>query len=97
MEVYYLSTELETLKIILYAYDKFDIEKQYDRYGNKIKESQLSKKIREYINLIGQDKLIELIKISKDKKEFYKLLNKNYNDSEEDFKDTSLKEKLCKK
>lgn len=44
MEVYYLSTELETLKIILYAYDKFDIEKQYDRYGNKIKESQLSKK-----------------------------------------------------
>ena len=25
----------------------------------------------EYINLIGQDKLIELIKISKDKKEFY--------------------------
>ena len=44
MEVYYLSTELETLKIILYAYDKFDIEKQYDRYGSKIKESQLSKK-----------------------------------------------------
>ena len=80
MEVYYLSTELETLKIILYAYDKFDIEKQYDRYGNKIKESQLSKKIREYIKLKRKEKIIELIKISKDKKEFYKLLNKNYND-----------------
>ena len=57
-----------------------ELKQDTNRYGYKIKESQLSKKIREYINLIGQDKLIELIKISKDKKEFYKLLNKNYND-----------------
>lgn len=42
MEIYYMATEYETLKIIQYAYDKFGIDelKHCDRYG-RLKENNI--------------------------------------------------------
>lgn len=71
MEVYYMATEYETLKIIQYAYDKFDIDelKQYNRSG-QLKENNISKAIRDKITVIGQDEIIKIIQTSDNRKDF---------------------------
>lgn len=78
MEIYYMATEYETLKIIQYAYDKFGIDelKHCDRYG-RLKENNISKAIRKYITVIGQDEIIKLIQTTKDRRDFINRLEKN--------------------
>lgn len=78
MEIYYMATEYETLRIIQYAYDKFGIDalKQYNRYG-ELKENNISKAIRKYITVIGQDEIIKLIQIAKNRKDFINRLREN--------------------
>lgn len=80
MEIYYMATEYETLKIIQYAYDKFGIDelKQYNRYG-ELKENNISKAIRKHITVIGQDEIIKLIQIAKNRKDFINRLRENPN------------------
>lgn len=77
MEIYYMTTEYEIIRIIQYAYDKFGIDelKQYNKYG-QIKENNISKAIRKYITVIGQDEIIKLIMTCKNRKEFINKLNR---------------------
>lgn len=77
MEIYYMATEYETLKIIQYTYDKFGIDelKQCNSYG-RLKENNISKAIRKYITIIGQDEIIKLIQTAKNRKDFINKLGK---------------------
>ena len=76
-KIYYCYGELTILKIIVYAYDKFNIDeiKRFNRYG-KLKENNLSKAIRECITILGYETILKLIDETDNKKDFIKKLNK---------------------
>ena len=74
-KIYYCYGELTILKIIVYAYDKFNIDeiKRYNRYG-QLKENNISKAIREFIPILGHETIIKLIDKSNNRKDFIKEL-----------------------
>ena len=71
MDIYYMATEYDILRIIIYAYDKFGIDelKTYNKSGG-IKENNISKAIRSKITIIGQDEMVKLIQCSNNIKDF---------------------------
>ena len=75
-EIYYCYPELTIIKIIDYAYDKFDIDelKRYNKYG-QLKENNISKVIREFLPILGHEAIIKLIDKSNNRKEFIKELD----------------------
>ena len=76
-EIYYCYPELTIIKIIYYAYDKFDIDelKRFNKYG-QLKENNISKAIREFLPILGHEVIIKLIDKSNNRKEFIKDLSK---------------------
>ena len=74
-EIYYCYPELTIIKIIVYAYDKFDIDeiKRFNKYG-QLKENNISKTIREFLPILGHETIIKLIDKSNNRKEFIKEL-----------------------
>ena len=74
-EIYYCYSELTIIKIIVYAYDKFDIEelKRFNKYG-QLKENNISKVIREFLPILGHKVILKLIDKSNNRKEFIKEL-----------------------
>ena len=74
-EIYYCYSELTIIKIISYAYDKFDIDelKRYNKYG-QLKENNISKVIREFLPILGHNVILKLIDKSNNRKEFIKEL-----------------------
>ena len=72
---YYCYSELTIIKIIVYAYDKFDIDKlkRFNKYG-QLKENNISKAIREFLPILGHEVIIKLIDKSNNRKEFIKEL-----------------------
>ena len=74
-EIYYCYPELTIIKIIVYAYDKFDIDelKRFNKYG-QLKENNISKAIREFLPILGHEVIIKLIDKSNNRKEFIKEL-----------------------
>ena len=79
-EIYYYYSELTIIKIIVYAYDKFEIDelKRYNKYG-QIKENNISKAIREFLQILGHEVIIKLIDKSNNRKEFIKDLSEVIN------------------
>ena len=75
-KIYNCYGELTILKIIVYAYDKFNIDeiKRYNRYG-QLKENNISKAIRECITTLGRETILKLIDETDNKKDFIKKLN----------------------
>ena len=75
-EIYHCYPELTIIKIISYAYDKFDIDelKRYNKYG-QIKENNISKVIREFLPILGHEVILKLIDKSNNRKEFIKDLS----------------------
>ena len=73
--VYHCYPELTIIKIIVYAYDKYNIDeiKRFNKYG-QLKENNLAKAIRESITILGHEKIIELIDKIDNKKDFIKEL-----------------------
>lgn len=76
-KIYYFCSELDILKTIVYAYDKFDIDEisRFNKYG-QLKENNISKIIRETITILGHETIIKLIDKSKNRKDFIKELKK---------------------
>ena len=74
--IYYCYSELTIIKIIVYAYDKFDIDKlkRFNKYG-QLKENNISKAIREFLPILGHEVIIKLIDKSNNRKEFIKDLS----------------------
>ena len=74
-EIYYCYSELTIIKIIVYAYDKFDIDelKRFNKYG-QLKENNISKVIREFLPILGHKVILNLIDKSNNRKEFIKEL-----------------------
>ena len=74
-KTYYCYPELTIIKIIVYAYDKFNIDelKRFNKYG-QLKENNISKAIREFIPILGQETIIKLIDKSNNRKAFIKEL-----------------------
>ena len=77
-KIYHCYSELNIIKIIVYAYDKFDIDelKRLKKYG-QLKENNISKAIREFIPILGHEVIIKLIDKSNNRKEFIKELANN--------------------
>ena len=75
-KVYHCYPELTIIKIIVYAYDKYNIDeiKRFNKYG-QIKENNISKAIRESITILGHETILELIDKIDNKKDFIKELN----------------------
>ena len=73
--IYYCYSELTIIKIIVYAYDKFDIDelKRFNKYG-QLKENNISKVIREFLPILGHKVILKLIDKSNNRKEFIKEL-----------------------
>ena len=76
-KVYHCYPELTIIKIIVYAYDKYNIDeiKRFNRFG-QLKENNLAKAIRESITILGHETILELIDKIDNKKDFIKELNK---------------------
>ena len=70
-----LSLLSRIIKIIVYAYDKFNIDelKRFNKYG-QLKENNISKAIREFIPILGHETIIKLIDKSNNRKDFIKEL-----------------------
>ena len=73
--IYYCYSESTIIKIIVYAYDKFDIDelKRFNKYG-QLKENNISKVIREFLPILGHKVILNLIDNSNNRKEFIKEL-----------------------
>ena len=73
--IYYCYSELTIIKIIVYAYDKFNIDelKRFNKYG-QLKENNISKVIREFLPILGHKTIFKLIDKSNNRKEFIKEL-----------------------
>ena len=56
MEIYYFSTELETIKLIEYTIWTIGKEPKLNKMGI-LNEGNVGKVIRKYVNIIGEDKM----------------------------------------
>ena len=56
MEIYYFSTELETIKLIEYTIRTIGKEPKLNKMGI-LNEGNVGKVIRKYVNIIGEDKM----------------------------------------
>ena len=74
-KIYCYYPELTIIKIIVYAYDKYNIDetKRFNRYG-QLKENNISKAIRECITILGRETILKLIDETDNKKDFIKEL-----------------------
>ena len=82
-KVFHCYPELTIIKIIVYAYDKYNIDeiKRFNKYG-QIKENNISKAIRESITILGHETILKLIDKIGNKKDFIKELKKECNINE---------------
>ena len=76
-KIYHCYSELTIIKIIVYAYDKYNIDeiKRFNKFG-QIKENNISKAIRESITILGHETILKLIDKTGSKKDFIKELKK---------------------
>ena len=70
MEIYYFSTELETIKLIEYTIWTIGKEPKLNKMGI-LNEGNVGKVIRKYVNIIGEDKMWAILeKNYKSRKKF---------------------------